>query len=84
MSREGTQIAPTTPSLSAVAAAFQSAGASRRAVINGDVDRAREREQEMAREKERQKRIRDKVHGRRVNGKGRAGDIDGVCILFIR
>jgi hypothetical protein len=81
--RDDLQMSPTSPALSAVAAAFQSAGASRRAVRNGDVDRGKEREREMAKEKERQKRIRDKVQGRRVNGKGRAGDIDGVCIFSL-
>lgn len=76
--RDELHVSPQSPSLLAVAAAFQSAGASRRAVINGDAERSQEREREMAREKERQRRIRDKVHGRRNNGKAKTGDIDGT------
>lgn len=76
--RDGPQLSPTSPSVSAVAAAFHSAGASRRAFINGDAERIQEREREIAREKERQRRIRDKVQGRRTNGKARTGDIDGA------
>ncbi|KAF8519097.1 Sec8 exocyst complex component-specific domain-containing protein [Hysterangium stoloniferum] len=75
---DDTGLSPTSPQMSAVAAAFQSAGAARRAMMNGDTDRAQEREREMAREKERQRRLRDKVQGRRTNGKAKAGDIDAV------
>ena len=81
--REDTLTSPTSPSLNAVAAAFQSAGASRRAIINGDAERIQERERELAREKERQRRIRDRAQGRRTNGKARTGDIDGPCIVVI-
>ncbi|KIJ46391.1 hypothetical protein M422DRAFT_66747 [Sphaerobolus stellatus SS14] len=71
-------VSPISPSLSKVAAAFQSAGASRRAAMNGNAERARDRELELQKEKERQRRLRDKVQGRRVNGKSKAGDIDAV------
>jgi hypothetical protein len=76
--RDEPQVSPTSPSMSAIAAAFQSAGASRRALLNGDMERGQEREREIAKEKERQRRIRDKVQGRRPNGKARTGDIDGT------
>lgn len=59
--------------------AFQNAA---RAAANGDNDRARERERELAEEKERQRRIRDKVQGTRLNGKSRAGDVDGMSESF--
>ncbi|SJL05584.1 uncharacterized protein ARMOST_08941 [Armillaria ostoyae] len=70
---------PTPTSLSSVMSAFQSAGR-RRAMTNGsdDLEYQREKRAEMEAEKTRQQRIRDKVPGRRVNGKARAGDIDAV------
>jgi exocyst complex component 4 len=43
-----------------------------------DFEYQREREMEVEADRARQQRIRDKVPGRRVNGKARAGDIDGV------
>jgi exocyst complex component 4 len=42
-----------------------------------DMDYEIERRNELQAEKVRQQRIRDKVPGRRINGKTRAGDIDG-------
>lgn len=81
VARDEPSLSPSSPSLSAVAAAFQSAGASRRALLNGDPGRSQEREREMAMEKERQRRIRDKVHNTRTNGKTRTGDIDGPLTL---
>ncbi|KAK0506252.1 exocyst complex component sec8 [Armillaria luteobubalina] len=70
---------PTPTSLSSVMSAFQSAGR-RRAMTNGsdDLEYQKEKRAEMEAEKARQQRIRDKVPGRRVNGKARAGDIDAV------
>ncbi|KAF8578412.1 Sec8 exocyst complex component-specific domain-containing protein [Ramaria rubella] len=67
---------PTSPTLLSVAAAFQSAGASRRANQNGE--RAQDREREIAKEKERQRRIRDKVQSRRPTGQAKTGEIDAV------
>lgn len=70
----------TTPTaLTSVMSAFQSAGTRRRGMTNGseDMDYARERREEAEAEKLRQQRIRDKAPGRRLNGKARAGDIDG-------
>ncbi|KAI5124169.1 hypothetical protein M0805_000977 [Coniferiporia weirii] len=66
--------------LKAVLNAFQQAGAQRkRAMTNGTLERDKEREQEMQEEAQRQKRIRDKVPGRRLNGKTKAvGSIDSV------
>lgn len=71
--------------LSAVMTAFQQAGSSRRrAMTNGTMEREREREKELEEENLRQKRIRDKVPGRRPNGKSRAaGDIDGELLRHI-
>lgn len=68
-----------TTSLKAVLNAFQKAGAQRkRAMTNGTLDREKERERELQEEMQRQKRIRDKVPGRRANGKAKAvGNIDG-------
>lgn len=43
-----------------------------------DFEYQREREMEMEAERARQQRIRDRVPGRRVNGRARAGDIDAV------
>lgn len=70
---------PTPTSLSSVMSAFQSAGR-RRATTNGsdDLEYQKEKRAEMEAERARQQRIRDKVPGRRVNGKARAGDIDAV------
>lgn len=68
-----------------VMSAFQSAGR-RRAMTNGsdDLEYQRERQKEIEAENVRQQRIRDKVPGRRVNGKARAGDIDGMFpILWV-
>jgi len=70
----------TTPaSLISAMSAFQSAGSRRRAMTNEseDMDYEVERRNELQAEKVRQQRIRDKVPGRRINGKGPAGDIDG-------
>lgn len=70
----------TTPaSLISAMSAFQSAGSRRRAMTNESDDREYEieRQNELQAEKARQQRIRDKVPGRRTNGKARAGDIDG-------
>ena len=68
----------------AVLSAFQSAGrARRRAMTNGsddiEYDRERRKEQELL--DMRQRRIREKIPGRRANGKARAGDIDGMSSL---
>ncbi|KAF7320273.1 Sec8 exocyst complex component specific domain-containing protein [Mycena kentingensis (nom. inval.)] len=67
----------TPTSLSNVMSAFQAAG-SRRRNTEEDEYYQRERRAEMEAEKLRQQRIRDKVPGRRPNGKARAGDIDAV------
>ena len=70
----------TTPaSLVSAMSAFQSAGSRRRAMTNESEDREYEieRQNELQAEHARQQRIRDKVPGRRINGKARAGDIDG-------
>lgn len=40
-----------------------------------------ERQNEIEADKARQRRIRDRVPGRRVNGNVRAGDIDGVAYM---
>lgn len=68
--------------LTAVLNAFQQAGAQRkRAMTNGTLERERERERELQAEAERQKRIKDRVPGRRVNGRTKtAGGIDGMCM----
>ena len=65
--------------LKAVLNAFQQAGAQRkRAMTNGTSDRNREREQEE--ENKRQMQIRDRIPGRRMNGRQKAvGSIDGWC-----
>lgn len=69
----------TPTSLSTVMSAFKTAGR-RRAMTNDDddLDYQRERQSEINAEKSRQQRIRDKVPGRRTNGKPYTGDIDGV------
>lgn len=74
-----TTASATPTSLASAMSAFQSAGSRRRAMTNdGDFDYQREREIEMEQERARQQRIRDRVPGRRVNGRARAGDIDGL------
>lgn len=57
--------------------AFQSV---RKKTIDGDDEWEEERRREARAEQERQKRIRAKAPGRRVNGKAKAGDIDGVYL----
>lgn len=49
-------------------------------MTNGSIDTEweQERERELLAEKSRQKRIKDRVPGRRMNGKAKAGDIDGT------
>jgi exocyst complex component 4 len=76
-SDDGGQSTPA--SLISAMSAFQSAGSRRRAMTNEseDMDYEIERRNELQAEKVRQQRIRDKVPGRRINGKTRAGDIDG-------
>lgn len=77
-SDDSEQPTPTSSLASAAMSAFKSAGR-RRAMTNGsdDMEYQMERQNEMEAEKARQQRIREKVPGRRVNGKARAGDIDG-------
>lgn len=74
---------PKTPQLSSVLFAFKKAGERKRAMTNGSVDTEweQEREREMLAEQNRQKRIKDRVPGRRMNGKAKAGDIDGMFTL---
>lgn len=76
----------TTPvALTSVMSAFQSAGTRRRGTNGSEDDYQRDRREEIEAEKLRQQRIRDKAPGRRVNGKARAGDIDGapsVCCSY--
>lgn len=76
-SDDGEQATPT--SLASAMSAFKSAGSRRRAMTNGsdDMEYQIERQNEIEAEKARQQRIREKVPGRRINGKARAGDIDG-------
>jgi hypothetical protein len=59
-------LSPASPQLSVIAAAFQISGVLPRAMINGDTDRAQERERELAKEKQRQRQLRDKVQGRKL------------------
>ena len=71
---------PASPvALKAVLSAFQQAGAQRkRAMTNGTMERERERERELAEERQRQQQIRNRLPGRRANGKMKAiGTIDG-------
>lgn len=65
--------------LKAVLNAFQQAGAQRkRAMTNGTLDREKERERELQEERERQKQLRERIPGRRMNGRQKAvGSIDG-------
>jgi exocyst complex component 4 len=53
-------------------------------MTNGSTDAEweREREKELLAEQLRQKRIKDRVPGRRMNGKAKAGDIDGMLLLY--
>ncbi len=69
----------TPPALSSVLSAFKSAGRER-AMTNGsdDFDYQRERREELEAERIRQQKIREKVPGRRTNGRARTGDIDGA------
>lgn len=66
--------------LTAALDAFQKFGAQRkRAMTNGTLERDRERERELQEEMQRQKRIREKVPGRKVNGRTKTmGNIDGM------
>ncbi|KAI0068285.1 hypothetical protein BV25DRAFT_1793562 [Artomyces pyxidatus] len=74
---EESEMSPT--SLASVMSAFQSAGARKRTMdANGDDEWELERQKAVEAERQRQKRIKDKVPGRRVNGKAKAGDIDAV------
>lgn len=52
-----------------------------RGMSREDEEYEREKEREIAIQKDRQKRIRDKVPGRKMTGKHRPGDIDGVFLL---
>lgn len=74
----------TSPTAMAAITAFQQAGAFRkRAMTNGSLEDQRTREQELQEEMKRQKRIRDKVPGMRINGRSRtAGDVDGMYPLI--
>lgn len=47
---------------------------------NGDNERARERERELAEEKDRQRRLRDKLQGSRTNGRSGEDNIDGIFL----
>ncbi|KAF8917620.1 Sec8 exocyst complex component-specific domain-containing protein [Mucidula mucida] len=69
----------TPPALSSVLSAFKSAGRER-AMTNGsdDFDYQRERREELEAERIRQQKIREKVPGRRTNGRARTGDIDAI------
>jgi exocyst complex component 4 len=82
-STDDVETSPT--SLAAVISAFQSAGARHRAMANGTdgAGHGRDRQRDLEMESIRQQRIREKVPGRRTNGKARAGDIDGMCLRFI-
>ncbi|VDB99571.1 unnamed protein product [Peniophora sp. CBMAI 1063] len=62
-------------SLGNVLSAF--AGASRKKTLD-DEEWERMRQEELEAEQRRQKRIRDKVPGRRTNGRAKAGDIDAI------
>ncbi|KAG6890731.1 hypothetical protein C0992_013114 [Termitomyces sp. T32_za158] len=70
----------TPTSLVSALSAFKSAGSRRRDMMNEseDAEYQAERQNALEAEKARQQRIRDKVPGRRTNGKARAGDIDAV------
>ncbi|KNZ74114.1 putative exocyst complex component sec8 [Termitomyces sp. J132] len=70
----------TPTSLASALSAFKSAGSRRRDMVNesDDLEYQAERQNAIEEEKARQQRIRDKVPGRRTNGKARVGDIDAV------
>ncbi|KAI0322694.1 Sec8 exocyst complex component-specific domain-containing protein [Amylostereum chailletii] len=72
---DDTELSPT--SLATVMNAFQSAGVRKR-TLDGDDDWDRERREAIAAEEQRQKRIQERVPGRRTNGKAKAGDVDAV------
>lgn len=76
--QQDAQSPPPSAALKSVLNAFQQAGAQRkRAMTNGTVDWEKDRQRELDEEAQRQKRIRDKVPGRRANGKTKAvGNID--------
>ncbi|KAG6855659.1 hypothetical protein H0H87_012345 [Tephrocybe sp. NHM501043] len=78
---EGDLSTPT--SLASALSAFKSAGSRRRGMTSDtdDLDFQTERQTEIEAERARQQRIRDKVPGRRTNGKAGAGDIDGMCCV---
>lgn len=82
---EDMEESPKTPQLSSVLTAFKKAGERKRAMTNGSADTEweQERERELVAEQNRQKRIKDRIPGRRMNGKAKAGDIDGMFTLSI-
>lgn len=63
-------------SLGNVLSAFATAG--RKKTLDNDEEWDRMRQEELEAERRRQQRIRDKVPGRRTNGRAKAGDIDGM------
>ncbi|KAG5353237.1 hypothetical protein C0989_009200 [Termitomyces sp. Mn162] len=75
----------TPTSLASALSAFKSAGSRRRDMVNesDDLEYQAERQNAIEEEKARQQRIRDKVPGRRTNGKARVGDIDGTAFLTV-
>lgn len=77
------EMSEVSPTSRAVVAAFQAFGRRRGTTLEGSADDeyqlAKEREMEI--QKARQKRIRDKVPGRKATGKTRIGDIDGRLIF---
>jgi exocyst complex component 4 len=77
------ELSPT--AMPAVLSAFQAAGRRRRAMTNGsdEIEYEKERRKEQELQNTRQQRIREKIPGRRMNGKARAGDIDGE-FLFVK
>jgi exocyst complex component 4 len=48
-----------------------------------DFEYGKERQKALEVENARQQRIRDKAPGRKMTGKARAGDIDGVCFTCV-
>ena len=70
------------PTARAVVNAFQAMGRRRGMTLEGSADEEwqLEKDREMEIQKARQKRIRDKVPGRKATGKARTGDIDGTRI----
>lgn len=78
---DGENSTPT--SLTSALSAFQSAGTRRKMTLESeDMDYFKGREDELAAEKQRQQRIRDKVPGRQVKRNARAGDIDSMLTLI--